>query len=197
MLYWLLRHLLGIFLKPIFRIEFKNIDLLPEKGPAIIASNHKSWLDPVIIGIAARRKVRFIAKAELFKIPLLNSLITSLGAFPVKRGAADIGALKTSIKILKTGDVLGIFVEGTRVKQEGIGELKPGIYAIAKISQAPVIICAIRGTRPLFKRRLLPFPNKIKLKFESFEIDPRTVAEEEYLRIMKNRLERMYNELGD
>lgn len=197
MFYWFLKYLLGILLRPVFRFDFKNNNLIPKKGPAIIASNHKSWLDPVIIGIASQRKVRFIAKAELFRIPLLNWLIISLGAFPVKRGAADISAIKMSLRILRQGDVLGIFVEGTRVKKEGIGELKPGVYAIAKISQAPVIICAVRGTRPLFKRRFLPFPNRIKLKFESFEIDPRTVAEEEYLHMMKNRLERMYNELGD
>lgn len=195
MIYWLVKLILKMLLTPIFRFSFENTDSVPESGPVIIASNHKSWIDPVAIGIALKRKINFMAKAELFKYPVFGWLIHKLGAFPVKRGAGDISAVKSSLRILRENRVLGIFVEGTRVKTEGIGELKPGVYAIAKLSKSPVILCAIKGSRPLFKRKLPPIPSKIKLKFEPFEIDPLQFDQESYLVEMRKVLERMYYEL--
>jgi 1-acyl-sn-glycerol-3-phosphate acyltransferase len=183
-----------LVLYSVFRLEVRGTKEIPESGPLIIAANHKSWLDPVAIGVAVSRRVHFMAKEELFHIPLFASLLRALYAFPVKREVADLRALKTAIKILRSNEVLGIFVEGTRVKAEGIGEIKPGIYALAKISGATVVLCAIKGTRQLFIRRLPPVPAKIKLVFKRFEADASVLSEKEYLAILKKTLEGMYNE---
>lgn len=197
MIYRLLRLILKVILKPVFRISAENLNEVPEEGPVIIASNHKSWLDPVAIGIVLKRRVYFMAKAELFSIPVFNLLIKSLGAFPVQRGKADISSLRSALKVLKEGKVLGIFVEGTRVKSPGIGELKPGVYAISRLSKATVVLCAIKGTRPLLIKKFPPVFNRIKLKFLKFTLDPGKFLEEEYLAEMKKQLERMYDELGN
>jgi 1-acyl-sn-glycerol-3-phosphate acyltransferase len=194
MIYYLLRLIAILVLYSVFRLEARGTKEIPESGPLIIAANHKSWLDPVAIGVAVTRRVHFMAKEELFHIPLFVSLIKALYAFPVKREVADLRALKTAIKILRSNEVLGIFVEGTRVKAEGIGEIKPGIYTLAKISGAPVVLCAIKGTRQLFIRRLPPVPAKIKLVFKRFEADASVLSEKEYLAILKKTLEGMYNE---
>lgn len=195
MIYRIVRAILKAVLTPLFRFEAKGLEEVPPEGPAVIASNHKSWLDPVAIGIVLKRPVSFMAKAELFRYPIFGWLIRNLYAFPVKRGEADISALKNALRILKEGRVLGIFVEGTRIKAEGIGELRKGIYAISKSSGAPVIACAIKGTRPLFRSKFFPLPGKVKLKFELFRADARVLGEEEYLKALREKLERMYNEL--
>lgn len=195
MIYSLVRAILKAFLTPVFRFEAKGVNEIPDKGPLVVASNHKSWLDPVAIGVVLKRPVSFMAKAELFRYPVFGWLIRNLHAFQVKRGEADLSALKNALRILKEGKVLGIFVEGTRIKSEGIGEPKKGVYAISKSSGAPVVLCAIKGTRPLFVSKFPPVPNKVKLKFELFEADARSMEEGDYLKALKERLERMYDEL--
>lgn len=194
MIYSLLRIIAAALLYVVFRLEVDGLNEVPDEGPAIIAANHKSWIDPVAIGVALRRRVCFMAKEELFRIPVFAGLLRMLYAFPVKRGAADVGALKYAIRLLRKNELLGIFVEGTRIKTEGIGDVKPGIYLLARLSKAPVVLCAIRGSRPIFVHRFLPVPNKIKLVFRRFEADPSALDEKEYLQLLKQQLEGMYSE---
>lgn len=195
MIYEVIRGIARIILKPLFRISAEGIEAVPSQGPVIIAANHKSWLDPVFLGIILRRKIRFMAKEELFKYPLFSWLIRKLGAFPVKRGSADRKALRSAIDILKAGGIVGIFVEGTRVKKEGIGELRPGAYFLAKMGEAPVVLAAIRGNRPLFKKKLPPVPEKVRIKFKIFDADLKNLKPEEYLLKMRKELEELWESL--
>jgi len=194
MIYSFLRVIAAALLNIVFRLEVYGLNEVPAEGPAIIAANHKSWIDPVAIGVVLKRRVCFMAKEELFRIPVFSALLRQLYAFPVKRSAADVKALKNALRLLRNNELLGIFVEGTRVKTGGIGEIKPGVYALARLSGAPVILCAIRGTRPIFVRCFPPIPNKIRLVFKRFEADPLSFDQEDYLRLLKHQLEGLYHD---
>lgn len=111
-----------------------------------MASNHLSYLDPAVLAIACPREVNFMAKEELFKIPLFSDLIRALGAFPVRRNTADISALKEAMKRVKAGNGLLLFPEGSR--KEGTADLEPqaGIGFLAAKINAFVIPAFISGT---------------------------------------------------
>ncbi|MCK4776998.1 MAG: 1-acyl-sn-glycerol-3-phosphate acyltransferase [Actinomycetia bacterium] len=124
---------------------------IPEKGAVILAANHKSYLDPVLVGLASKRPVYFMAKSELFKIKMLDYFLKKLYAFPVKRGEFDRDAFRKSIEVLKSGKVMGIYPEGGRVRDKKIGEIKPGFSLIALKSKAAVVPVGIIGSDKAMK----------------------------------------------
>jgi 1-acyl-sn-glycerol-3-phosphate acyltransferase len=126
-------------------------DNLPRNGPVIVACNHKAYVDPVIAGMVCNRPLRYMAKKELFVNPALRTLIVSLGAFPIDRGAGDREALVTSLRILDEGGLLLMFPEGTRQPDDAVHEFFPGVGMIALRSGAPVVPLAMDGTQ-----RMLP-----------------------------------------
>lgn len=128
-----------------FRIKTKGIENLPESGGVILAFNHKSNFDPVIAAITSKRKLTFMAKEELFKNPVFGALIKKLGAFPVKRGRSDIGAIKAAMKILNGGNAMLMFPEGHRIKDDKIVKAKPGVALIAQMAKVPVVPVNISG----------------------------------------------------
>lgn len=162
---------------PVFKIflrwRVEGIENIPRDGGAIIASNHVSYIDPVMIALSSRRHVHYMAKAELFKIPVLSWLITHLNAFPVIRGIGDTSAIDYSIKLIDKGDILGIFPEGTRSKTGRPGKAKAGTILIAAKTGAKVIPCAIC----LPKKRLHIF-GKVCVKFGT-PIDSSEIAIDE------------------
>lgn len=133
-------------------------DNLPPSGPVIVACNHKSLADPVVAGMVCRRPLRYMAKKELFVNPYLRRLITSLGAFPLDRGAGDREALVRALDILKEGGLLLMFPEGTRQPDDAIHEFFPGAGMIAVRSGAPVVPLAMDGTQ-----RMLPPAGGVRL----------------------------------
>ncbi|MBR5313949.1 MAG: 1-acyl-sn-glycerol-3-phosphate acyltransferase [Clostridia bacterium] len=144
----------GLFMG-LFRVDFQGAENIPAEGPLLVCPNHLSNWDPIILGAACDRQIRFMAKASLFKIPLLNVLIKTLGAFPIQRGMADPGALKTAIKHLKDGDAVGVFPQGKRymnVEPKDTG-VKPGIGMIAYRSKADVLPISIVTE----KYKIMPF----------------------------------------
>jgi len=112
---------------------------LPKDGPVVLAGKHISGVDPILLMQTYNRPVRFMAKAELFEIPLLNLLIKAFGAFPVHRGENDINALKQSMKILREGQVLGIMPEGHRVSSIDNITLKNGAMNLASKTKATLV----------------------------------------------------------
>ena len=112
-----------------------------------MASNHVSYWDPVAVGSALNRQVFFMAKWELFKIPILAPLIRSFGAFPVKRNVRDRNAIHNAIQLLKSGKVVGIFPEGTRSHTEDMLPPHTGMVLLASKADAPILPVAVEGTR--------------------------------------------------
>ncbi|MCF6093521.1 1-acyl-sn-glycerol-3-phosphate acyltransferase [Microaerobacter geothermalis] len=151
MWYKIFKFLFQVLFRSLYFWKIAGTHYIPKNGPVIICSNHINNLDPPLVGSAIKRKVYFMAKEELFRIPVLSYLITKFGAFPVKRGSADIQALKQSLRILKDGNVLGIFPEGTRSKTGKLGKPYPGAASIALKSKAVVIPAAIIGPYRLFR----------------------------------------------
>jgi glycerol-3-phosphate dehydrogenase (NAD(P)+) len=146
LLYWLVRGLFQPFFHLYFRMSRIGREHVLQDGPMIIAANHRSFLDPFILGTIIRRPVYFVAKKELFRKPLTAWFLNSLGAFPIDRGAADGDAMATAREILERGDVVVIFPEGTRVRPGTLGTPKRGVGRLALETGAPVLPVAVTGT---------------------------------------------------
>ncbi len=128
-----------------FRLKITGTENVPKEGGVILAINHKSDFDPMLVAITSPRKLNFMAKAELFKNKLFGGLIKRLGAFPVNRGSGDVGALKVSFKILKDEGAMLIFPEGGRVKNGEKRRAKSGVAMIAQKMCVPVVPVYIGG----------------------------------------------------
>lgn len=147
------------FAKVLFRFQFKMMrwkvqgaENMPAEGPVILAINHQSLWDPLVAASSLERKVSFMAKEELFGIPVLGGIFSRLGAFPVKRGQGDMNAIRQSLAILKEGRVLGLFPEGTRSKDGEIQKGLPGMVLLMEKSKATVVPIKMFGTRKLLTK---------------------------------------------
>lgn len=149
----------GIVLSLLYRIEIIGKENIPEKGAAILCANHKSLLDMFLLGYRIKRWIYWMAKEELFRIPVLKNILVNYGAFPVKRGTGDIGSIKASLKVLEDQHILGIFPEGTRVKgkKKGESKVKSGVALIAVNARVPIIPAAIVGDYKLFSHMKVIF----------------------------------------
>ncbi|TDA67047.1 MAG: 1-acyl-sn-glycerol-3-phosphate acyltransferase [Clostridia bacterium] len=114
---------------------------LPRRGPVVVISNHISLWDPIVVGTALNRRVYFMAKEELFRLPVLGLLIKGLGAFPVHRGRADLTSLRRALNLLASGQVIGVFPQGGR----GLKEFRQGAALMAVRARAPIVPVAIRN----------------------------------------------------
>lgn len=161
MSYIFFRSLFRFLYRILFRLNAVGTEHIPTLGPVIIASNHISNLDPPSVGVFVHRKVHFMAKEELFKVPVLGFLIRSFGAFPVKRGGVSKDAIKTAITLVKSGEVMGIFPEGTRNNSGGMA--KKGAAMIAIKSDAVIVPAAIVGGYKLFRKTTVYYGKPIDL----------------------------------
>jgi len=159
--------LVGILLfKIFFSWEVKGRENIPKEGGVIIASNHLSYLDPPIIGIACPRKLHYLAKSSLFQIPVLKFVIKIFGAIPVERGKNYSTSIRKGIEILKRGECLVIFPEGTRNPKREIKIPKKGVAFLAYKAKVPIIPTKLKGTeRALIKGGKFIKPAKVKLIF--------------------------------
>ncbi len=135
----------------------------PKTEGVLLCSNHIDNLDPPIVGITAPRPVSFMAKEELFNVPILGNVVKRLKAFPVKRGMSDREALRVGLKLLKNGEVLGLFPEGTRSKDGSLGKGLAGAGFFALRSNAAVVPCAIIGPYKPFKRLTVVYGKPIDM----------------------------------
>jgi 1-acyl-sn-glycerol-3-phosphate acyltransferase len=143
----ILKFLVRIILALVRRWEIQGTENIPGSGGLVVVANHVSYWDPVVIICAFKRRVYFMAKAELFKIPVVGYVVSISGAFPVRRDITDRNAIRTALKLLKEGQVVGVFPEGTRSHS---GEmLKPhlGAAMLALKTGVPVLPVAVSGTR--------------------------------------------------
>lgn len=154
MFYNFLLFFVRIFYKIFFNVKvhgiehYKSID--NDEG-LVICANHKSNLDPITLAVIIDRPIHFMAKKELFEIPILSKIVSWLHAFPVDRDSSDIKSLKNAIRLIKTGNILGIFIEGTRVKSYDPNNAKSGPILIANMSKSGVLPVYIESDYKLFK----------------------------------------------
>lgn len=162
--YRLVRLVLVPFFRVYFRLTGTGAEHVPASGPVIIAANHRSFLDPFVIGALARRPIYYMAKRELFERRLQARLLSALGAFPVDRGASDEEAIATAEAILARGDCVVVFPEGTRIRQPTLGCPRRGVARLALRSGARVVPVALIGTDRV-RRGLRIRPRKVSLRF--------------------------------
>ena len=173
-----------LFVFPIFRFLFRGktigISNLPKTGGVVIVSNHGSHLDPPILGHALGRPVAFMAKSELFRIPILSSIIAACGAYPVKRGAGDREALRTASNRLLEGWATGVFLDGTRQENGRVNDPKAGAALLAARTGCPILPVAIVNSHRAFpKGSFFPTFVSIHLKVGELIQPPRTRKRED------------------
>ncbi|MBL7123278.1 MAG: 1-acyl-sn-glycerol-3-phosphate acyltransferase [Actinobacteria bacterium] len=163
-LFKLMQFILRVIFNLLYRVEKIDLHKVPRNGKFIICSNHISYLDPVVIGAYIPRCVYFMAKKELYNNKFLSSLVTFLNAFPVERQAFNRKAFSISFEVLKDGNVLGLFPEGTRSTDGVLRGGKKGTGFIAAASNTPILPVAISGTNKIIQKpyRRIFFP-RVKL----------------------------------
>jgi 1-acyl-sn-glycerol-3-phosphate acyltransferase len=147
-----------------YRTHAIGTDNVPATGPVLLTPNHFSQMDHFFAGVFLRRKLRFMAKSQLFGPPVLTSIFSHGGVFPVRRGYKDEEAFKTVRAIFDNGGSVLVYAEGGRSRTGGLGEPKPGIGRIALESGAPVVPVAIHGSDSVRKWKKLAFP-KVTVQF--------------------------------
>lgn len=154
--------------KKLLKINVEGLENIPLNGGCIIASNHRSNLDPFVLNTISTRPIFFMAKEELFKIPILGWAIKKAGAIPVKRNRRDIAALKKAAQLLKEGYCIGIFPEGHRAKPKEFRKPQSGVGLLVAKTNVPVVPVRIEGTDDVFPvgssfPKLFKYPINVKI----------------------------------
>ena len=165
--------------KCIFRIHLCGEENVPSEGACVMCINHISMFDPIVTSCVIKRPIRFIGKQELFKIPVLGWYLKSIKVIPIKRGTADINAVKTSLKALKDGEILGIFPTGTRERKNPNAKPKAGAAMIAMKANVPIIPVHIKADYKPFSKALVTVGKPVDVS--SFE--GRKLSQEEFAEV--------------
>jgi 1-acyl-sn-glycerol-3-phosphate acyltransferase len=162
----------------LFTLEYYGEENVPEHGAVIIAGNHPSYLDPMLVTLPIERRVYFMAWDQLFKIPVLGLVLRQVGAFPVRLGTKDPNAYMKALEVLKSGNALGIFPEAGRSTEGSMNPLKTGTARLAIEASAPIVPVTITGAFDAWpSSRRLPWPRKITVKYHApIVLDPDEVA---------------------
>jgi 1-acyl-sn-glycerol-3-phosphate acyltransferase len=148
----------------LYRTRAIGVENVPKSGPLLLAPNHFSQMDHFFVGLYLRRKIRFMAKSQMFGPPVLTYVYKHGGVFPVRRGRHDEEAFKTAFTILEQGGMLLVYAEGGRSRSDELGEPKPGIGRIALESGVPVVPVAVHGSASVRRWKRFRFP-KVTVQF--------------------------------
>lgn len=184
MFYNFLKYIIGFFLRIIYPYEVINMPTIEDKAYVLIA-NHKSNLDPLILSILFPRKIRWMAKKELFETPFIKHVMKGVDAISVDRDNGDAKSTLQAIRVIKGGEVLGIFPEGTRVKRIDYKAAKPGTVLLAARTGTDIIPVYIEGDYKPFRKRRYIFR-------EIIPFEKQKLTEEEYSRKMEGIMEIIY-----
>ncbi|MEH7075618.1 lysophospholipid acyltransferase family protein [Neobacillus drentensis] len=179
----------GVF-KPLYRVEAIGLEHFPKEGGVLLCANHIHNFDPIIVGIMAPRPVHYMAKEEIFSVPVLGNIVRKCNAFPVKRGFSDREALRTGLKILKDGFVFGLFPEGTRSKTGELGKGLAGAGFFALRSTAAVVPCAIIGPYRSFRKLKVVYGEPIDLE----EMRKEKASAEQVTELIMSKIDKLKKE---
>ncbi len=147
MRYRVVSYLIWLLVRLAFRLRIKGMEKVPCSGPVIIAANHVSYLDPLLAGTPIRRKTYYLARHELFRIPVLGTVMRWGNAFPVRRERVGSDSFRRAVDVLRSGDVLVMFPEGTRSETGRLQRGLPGIGLVAALGGASIVPTFVRGSR--------------------------------------------------
>ena len=186
---------------PVFKLIFRGtlvgVENIPKNDSFIIVSNHGSLLDPPFLGHALGLKVSFMAKSELFKIPILSQIITACGAYPVKRGITDRNSIETAKEILIDKNIIGIFIDGTRQRDGRVNNPKKGAALISSKTRKLLLPIAIINSHRLIKFKLfIPIFNKVIIRI-GVPIDYPINSSKDELIYTTQELQKSINKLMD
>jgi len=200
-LFWTGWSIFRIIAAFIFRVKIIGRENIPEQGGFILASNHISYYDPPLVGCCIKREVYFFAKRELFGFKPFGWILREVNARPVNRAGVDRAAIESAVAILKSGNGLTVFPEGTRSKTKDFLPVKPGIGMIARQAEVPIVPAYIHGTNQLWNC----FTGRTRLSVSYGEpisaewIRSQDMTKEGYLAIadeIMGRIVRLKTELG-
>jgi len=156
--FWVIFHTL-------WPLRSSGAENVPMKGAAVIVSNHLSLIDPFVVSFAAHRVVSFMGKEELFRIPVLGYIIRKLGSFPVDRSRRDPAAMRLAFTVLKEGELLGMFPEGTRSTTGEMNEFRAGAARLASRTRSPLVPAAVVDTNRAMPPGRFLRPARISVRF--------------------------------
>jgi 1-acyl-sn-glycerol-3-phosphate acyltransferase len=199
--YPLARIILTIPTLLLWRVRAIGVDNVPKAGPLVLAPNHFSQMDHFFAGVYLRRKIRFMAKSQLFGPPVLTYIYKHGGVFPIRRGHHDEEAFETVHELLRQGEMLLVYAEGGRSRSKQLGEPKPGIGRIALESGVPIVPVAIHGSERARQWTKLRFP-KVTIQFGEpvaypVEADPSRERQLEVATEIFGRVRGLYEGLGE
>jgi 1-acyl-sn-glycerol-3-phosphate acyltransferase len=191
----------NLFVLPIYKFVFRGHligkENIPQKNSFIMVSNHGSLLDPPFLGHALGHNISFMAKAELFKIPLLGFIIKACGAYPVKRGIVDKNTIKTACKKLSNDNCIGIFIDGTRQKNGRVNRPKQGAALLAFKNQKLLLPVAIVNSHRLIRFKFfIPLFSKIVIKVGKPVQPPQSSSRDELNSVTSHLQDKINNLIG-
>jgi 1-acyl-sn-glycerol-3-phosphate acyltransferase len=133
-----------------FSLRTEGRGRVPRQGPALLIANHQSFLDPILVGLCTRRRLRYLARKTLFDVPAFAWLINSLGAVPIDQEGVGKEGIRIILEQLRAGRAVVVFPEGTRTPDGALHELRPGIHLLIKRTQAPIVPVGIAGAFEAF-----------------------------------------------
>ena len=150
----------------LFRMRAFGVENVPRRGRVVLASNHQSFLDPVLVGVPPPRELRYMGRQSLFRPPAFAWLLRGVGTFPVQRGSADLKAIRAGIEMLRAGQGLVLFPEGTRSPDGRIRPFRPGFALLAARAEAPIVPAAVDGAFAAWPRhRKLPRAGRVCVRY--------------------------------
>ncbi len=189
MFYKILIFIIRIYDSIFYGFKKPDNSMVPKEEGIIVCSNHPGLKDPVYIAESMDRKLTFMSKKELFKNKLFAKLISSLGAFPVDRGSNDIAAIKTAIKLLKSGHALLMFPQGTRSKKEDNTPGKQGAVRLSILTGAKIVPVGLSDNNRIFRKVHI----KIGEPIDYSEYKKQKLTEEDYDKLTKELMDKIYD----
>ncbi|MDR2399160.1 MAG: 1-acyl-sn-glycerol-3-phosphate acyltransferase [Endomicrobium sp.] len=172
-----------IMFKLFYRCHIEGVENIPKTGGAIIAPNHMSFFDPPLTGAAMKRPLYFMAKKELFDVPIFGWTIRQTNAFPVKREVQDMSAMRHAFSLLEEGHLLLMFPEGTRSKDGNLGKARAGAGMVACNAQVPLIPVKIKNTNMMSKFK------QIRIKYGKPIYPPKDFSKNDYIGLSQKALD--------